>query len=56
MPVATRFRTYGIKLEGAHETYAQAVLSHPLSAQLIEEAKAEPWTVDLSKFRPKSAD
>ncbi len=56
MPVATRFRTYGIELEGAHEAYAQAVLSHPLSVQLIEEAKAEPWTVDLSKFRPKSAD
>ena len=56
MPVATRFRTYGVELEGIHEAYAQAVLAHPLSAQLIEEAKAEPWSVDLSKFRPKSAD
>ena len=56
MPVATRFRTYGVTLDGVHEAYAQAVLSHPLSIQLIEEAKSEPWTVDLSKFRPKSAD
>ena len=56
MPVATRFRTYGYALEGVAEDYASAVLSHPLSEQLIEEAKAEPWTVDLSKFRPKSAD
>ena len=56
MPVATRFRTYGYALEGVAEEYASAVLSHPLSEQLIEEAKAEHWTVDLSKFRPKSAD
>lgn len=56
MPVATRFRTYGYALEGLAEDYASAVLSHPLSQQLIAEAKAEPWTVDLSQFRPKSAD
>lgn len=56
MPVATRFRTYGVALEGLVEAYATAVLEHPLSKQLIAEAKAEAWTVDLSKFRPKSAD
>lgn len=56
MPVATRFRTYGYELDGVAEAYAQAVLSHPLSVQLIADAKAEAWTVDLSKFRPKSAD
>ena len=56
MPVATRFRTYGYALEGLAEDYAKAVLDHPLSRQLIAEAKAEPWTVDLTKFRPKSAD
>lgn len=56
MPVATRFRTYGVALEGLAEAYAAAVLDHSLSRQLIAEAKAEPWTVDLSKFRPKSAD
>lgn len=56
MPVATRFRTYGYALEGVAEDYAAAVLAHPLSQQLITEAKAEPWSVDLAKFRPKSAD
>ena len=56
MPVATRFRTYGYGLSGVAEDYAEAVLNHPLSQNLIAEAKAEPWTVDLSKFRPKSAD
>ena len=56
MPVATRFRTYGIALDGHAEAYAAAVLDHPLSKQLIAESNAEPWTVDLTKFRPKSAD
>lgn len=56
MPVATRFRTYGYTLDGVAEDYAAAVLAHPLSQQLIAEAKAEPWSVDLAKFRPKSAD
>ena len=55
MPVATRFRTYGVTLDGIAEAYASAVLEHPLSKQLIAEAKAEPWSVDPSKFRPKSA-
>ncbi|MEO1554279.1 MAG: glutathione S-transferase [Pseudomonadota bacterium] len=55
MPVATRFRTYGYELDAEADTYAAAVLAHPLSQQLIAEAKAEPWTVDFSKFRPKSA-
>ncbi|MEO1189973.1 MAG: glutathione S-transferase [Pseudomonadota bacterium] len=55
MPVATRFRTYGYALEGAAAAYADAVLSHPLSLQLIEEAKVEPWTLDPTKFKPKSA-
>lgn len=56
MPVATRFRTYGYALEGVAEAYASAVLAHPLSQQLITEAKAEPWTLDPKKFKPKSAD
>ena len=55
MPVATRFRTYGVTLDGNAEAYASAVLEHPLSKQLIAEAKDEPWSVDPSKFRPKSA-
>ena len=55
MPVATRFRTYGVALDGIAEAYASAVLEHPLSKQLIAEAKAEQWSVDPSKFRPKSA-
>ncbi|MEM1148314.1 MAG: glutathione S-transferase [Pseudomonadota bacterium] len=55
MPVATRFVTYGVGLSGAAKAYAESVLDHPLSQRLIEDAKAEPWSVDLSKFRPASA-
>ena len=56
MPVATRIRTYGYGLDGVAEDYAAALLDHPLSKRLIAEAKAEPWSVDLTRFRPKSAD
>ncbi|GAB5455046.1 MAG: glutathione S-transferase family protein [Henriciella sp.] len=56
MPVATRFQTYGIDLNPAAQTYSDAVLSHPLSKELIDQAHAETWTIDLTRFRPKSAD
>lgn len=56
MPVATRFQTYGIELNPVARTYSAAILAHPLSKALIDEAHAEPWTIDLSRFRPKSAD
>lgn len=55
MPVATRFQTYGVALDGVAENYSNAVLSFPLSKQLIAEAKAEPWSLDPTQFRPKSA-
>lgn len=56
MPVVTRFRTYGYALDGVAEDYAASVLAHPLSQQLISEAHSEPWTLDPTKFKPKSAD
>lgn len=56
MPVATRFQTYGIELNPVAQAYSAAILAHPLSKALIDEAHAEPWTIDLTRFRPKSAD
>ncbi len=56
MPVATRFRTYGITLEGVCAEYASTILDHSLSKQIEAEAKAEPWTLDPLNFQPKSAD
>jgi len=41
-PVATRFKTYGVDLDGAAKAYADAILSHPLMLEWTEAAKAEP--------------
>jgi glutathione S-transferase len=45
-PVVTRFRTYGVTLDGACEAYAQAILAHPPMAEWCEAARAEPWVID----------
>jgi len=56
MPVATRFRTYGLALEGVPAAYAAALLEHPLTKQIEAQAEAEPWTLDPLNFQPKQAD
>lgn len=56
MPVVTRFRTYGVALEGRAASYAEAVLAHPLTQQIEAAAAIEPWTLDPLKFQPKTAD
>lgn len=44
-PVVTRFRTYGVALEGEDAAYAEAVLGHP-DMQAIERAAAkEAWVM-----------
>ena len=55
MPVATRFRTYGIDLDQLSEAYREEVMDHPLSKQLIVQAHDETWTIDPMKFQPKGA-
>jgi glutathione S-transferase len=46
-PVVSRFRTYGVLLDGAAQRYADAVWAWPAVASLAAEAAAEPWTLDL---------
>ncbi|MEP1142857.1 MAG: glutathione S-transferase [Henriciella sp.] len=55
MPVATRFRTYGVELNSVSKAYCKAVLEHPLSRHLIAQAHDETWTIDPTKFQPKGA-
>ncbi len=52
MPVITRFRTYGVQLSGACADYSRAVLSHPIVRDIERAAKAEPWSIDVTKFVP----
>jgi len=44
-PVATRFRTYGVALEGTAAAYRDALLAWPDLIAWTEAAQAEPWDV-----------
>ena len=46
-PVATRFRTYGVKLDADADAYRNTVLAHPAMVEWIDAAKREPWTIAL---------
>jgi glutathione S-transferase len=45
-PVAVRFRTYGVALDGKEAAYASAVLEHPFLQEWTAAARVEPWTVE----------
>ena len=51
-PVVTRFRTYGVSLEGAPGEYADAVWSHPAMLDLADEAACEPWEIEVGPTGP----
>lgn len=42
-PVASRFQTYGVALDGEAGAYAATLLAHPSMARWTEGAAAEPW-------------
>ncbi len=45
-PVATRFVTYGVTLEGAAADYRDSLVARPDLRQWIAAAKAEPWVIE----------
>lgn len=42
-PVVSRFRTYGVTLEGAAKAYAEAAWAFPALQEWYAAARAEPW-------------
>jgi glutathione S-transferase len=44
-PVASRFRTYGVELDGVEARYAQAILALPAVADWTLAAREEPWSI-----------
>jgi glutathione S-transferase len=44
-PLATRFTTYGVALEGAAGAYVETILALPPMREWFAAAKAEPWTI-----------
>jgi glutathione S-transferase len=45
-PVAIRFHSYGVALEGAAAAYRDALLAWPDLAAWTEAAQAEPWSIE----------
>lgn len=46
-PVVSRFRTYGVQLDGAVRRYADAVWEWPHVRSWVQAAAAEPWEIDF---------
>jgi glutathione S-transferase len=44
-PVVTRFRTYGVTLEGEEVAYAQAVWDLPALREWADAARKEEWVI-----------
>lgn len=44
-PVVTRFKTYGVELQGAARAYADAILALPPMVEWYAAAKVEPWSI-----------
>ena len=44
-PVATRFRTYGVKIGVEAQSYADALLANPAFREWEEAAKRETWAM-----------
>jgi len=45
-PIASRFKTYGVRLEGECDTYAAALLQTEAAQKWYKVAREEPWTVE----------
>ena len=49
-PVAARFRTYGIILDGVAQTYLESLLGHPAVMAFVRAAQDEPWVMEHNEF------
>jgi glutathione S-transferase len=45
-PVVSRFQTYGVRLEGAAQDYAETLWAYPALRQWLADAKKEPMVVE----------
>jgi glutathione S-transferase len=50
-PLATRFRTYGVKLDSQAQRYCEALLNHEAMKEWCDAARHEPWLVAEYEFR-----
>ena len=50
-PVASRFVTYGVDLDGPAARYRDAVLAWPAMEEWVAAARGEPWVIDFSALQ-----
>lgn len=49
-PVAARFQTYAIDLDGPSRAYAQALLAQPATVAFHDDAQSETWIMEHNEF------
>ena len=49
-PVASRFRTYGIRLDSATQAYVDALLAHPATREFYVAGAKEKWVLEACEF------
>lgn len=49
-PVASRLRTYGVKLGSDDQDYCDQLLGHPAVQKYVNDAKEEPWLLAHNEF------
>jgi glutathione S-transferase len=50
-PIATRFRTYGVKLDTQAQRYCDALIGYPAMQEWCDAAQHEPWLIAEYEFR-----
>jgi glutathione S-transferase len=48
-PVASRFKTYGVKVSAVSTEYMHFVLDHEHMREWVSQAHSEPETIDVSE-------
>ncbi len=48
-PIVTRFKTYGVPLDGTTAAYSKAIFSLPAMMEWVEAAKKEPWVMEQNE-------
>ena len=49
-PLASRFKTYNVKLSETSQRYADALLDHPATIEFYEAGRREPWVMEQNEF------
>jgi len=49
-PLASRFKTYNVKLSEASQRYADALLDHPATIEFYEAGRRETWIMEQNEY------